>query len=43
MGRVAGELEKALSVSASPQQVELLQDGFDRLTRLWAAAKSGLF
>jgi hypothetical protein len=43
MGRVAGELEKALSVSSSPQQVELLQDGFDRLIRLWAAAKSGLF
>jgi len=43
MGRVAGELENALSVSASPQQVELLQDGFDRLIRLWAAAKSGLF
>jgi hypothetical protein len=43
MGRVAGELEKALSASASPQQVELLQDGFDRLTKLWAAARSGLF
>ena len=43
MGRVATELEAALRVSASPQQVELLQDGFDRLTRLWAAAKSGLF
>jgi hypothetical protein len=43
MGRLAGELETALGVSASPQQVELLQDGFDRLIRLWAAAKSGLF
>src|SRR3954462_7206863 len=43
MGRVAGELEAALKVSASPQQVEILQDGFDRLMRLWAAAKSGLF
>jgi hypothetical protein len=43
MGRVAGELETALAASASPQQVELLQDGFDRLMRLWAAAKSGLF
>jgi hypothetical protein len=43
MGRVAGELENALRVSSSPQQVELLQDGFDRLLRLWAAAKSGLF
>jgi hypothetical protein len=43
MGRVALELETALAASASPQQVELLQDGFDRLSRLWAAAKSGLF
>jgi hypothetical protein len=43
MGRLAVELEKALAVSPSPQQVELLQDGFDRLSRLWAAAKSGLF
>ena len=43
MGRLAVELEKALSVSPSPQQVELLQDGFDRLNRLWAAARSGLF
>ena len=43
MGRLAVELETALGVSPSPQQVELLQDGFDRLHRLWAAAKSGLF
>jgi hypothetical protein len=43
MGRLAVELETALAASASPQQVELLQDGFERLTRLWAAAKSGLF
>ena len=43
MGRLAVELETALAASASPQQVELLQDGFDRLSRLWAAAKSGLF
>ncbi|MFL5401237.1 MAG: hypothetical protein ACJ8BF_00275 [Gemmatimonadales bacterium] len=43
MGRLVVELETALAVSPSPQQVELLQDGFDRLNRLWAAAKSGLF
>jgi hypothetical protein len=43
MGRIAAELEAAAQVSASPQQVEVLQDGFERLTRLWAAAKSGLF
>jgi hypothetical protein len=43
MGQIAGELETALAVSPSPQQVDLLQDGLDRLYRLWAAAKSGLF
>jgi hypothetical protein len=43
MGRIVVELETAAAASPSPQQVELLQDGFDRLTRLWAAAKSGLF
>jgi hypothetical protein len=43
MGRIVAELETAVAASPSPQQVELLQDGFDRLTRLWAAAKSGLF
>lgn len=43
MGRIAIELETALAASPSPQQVELLQDGFERLNRLWAAAKSGLF
>lgn len=43
MGRIATELEAAAQASPSPQQVEMLQDGFERLTRLWAAAKSGLF
>ncbi len=43
MGRLVAELQTAAAASPSPQQVELLQDGFDRLTRLWAAAKSGLF
>lgn len=43
MGRIATELEAAIAATASPQQVELLQDGFERLNRLWAAAKSGLF
>jgi hypothetical protein len=33
----------AAQASPSPQQVAILQDGFERLTRLWAAAKSGLF
>lgn len=43
MSRLVLELETAIAASPSPQQVELLQDGFDRMTRLWAAAKSGLF
>ena len=43
MGRIAAEMEAAAEASPSPQQVEILQDGFERLTRLWAAAKSGLF
>jgi hypothetical protein len=43
MGRIVAELETAAAATPSPQQVELLQDGFDRLMRLWAAAKSGLF
>ena len=42
MQRIVGELEIALAASPSPQQVEILQDGFDRLTKLWSAAKSGL-
>jgi hypothetical protein len=42
MGVIAAELEVALAASPSPQQIEILQDGFDRLTKLWQAAKSGL-
>jgi hypothetical protein len=42
MGRIVAELETALGASPSPQQVEILQEGFDRLVQLWGAAKSGL-
>ena len=42
MGRICEELAIAAKASPSPQQVELLVDGFDRLTKLWQAAKSGL-
>jgi hypothetical protein len=42
MPRLAEELKIAAQATASPQQVELLVDGFDRLTKLWQAAKSGL-
>ncbi len=43
MGRIVDELEPAAQASPSPQQVEILQDGFDRLFKLWQSAKSGLF
>lgn len=42
MGKIVDELETAAAASPSPQQVEILQDGFDRLCKLWQAAKSGL-
>ena len=42
MGRIVDELTPAAKASPSPQQVDLLVDGFDRLTKLWQAAKSGL-
>ncbi|MGD2134783.1 MAG: hypothetical protein PVF27_01430 [Gemmatimonadales bacterium] len=42
MPQVCAELLEALEASPTPQQVDLLQSGFDRLYRLWSAAKSGL-
>ena len=42
MGRIVEELTAAAKASPSPQQVDLLVDGFDRLMKLWQAAKSGL-
>lgn len=42
MNRIVAEIETALAATASPQQVEILQDGFDRLYKLWQSAKSGL-
>ena len=42
MPRLAEELKIAAQATPSPQQVEVLVDGFDRLTKLWQAAKSGL-
>ena len=43
MTRLVDEMQTAAAASPSPQQVEILQDGFERLTRLWQAAKSGIF
>jgi len=42
MPRVCEELVTAAKASPSPQQVDLLVNGFDRLYHLWQAAKSGL-
>jgi hypothetical protein len=42
MPKVVEELKIAAQATPSPQQVELLVDGFDRLYKLWQAAKSGL-
>ncbi len=42
MPKIAEDLKTALKASPSPQQVDLLVNGFDRLLQLWEAAKSGL-
>ena len=42
MPRICEELKTAARASPSPQQVDLLVSGFDRLVSLWQAAKSGL-
>lgn len=43
MAKLVEDLQTAIAATPSPQQAEILQDGFDRLTRLWQSAKSGLF
>jgi len=42
MPRICAELKTAATASASPQQVDILVTGFERLIALWRAAKSGL-
>ena len=42
MPKICEELKTAAKASPSPQQVDLLVNGFDRLVSLWQAAKSGL-
>jgi hypothetical protein len=42
MPRICDELVPAAKATPSPQQVDLLVNGFDRLYQLWQAAKSGL-
>ncbi len=41
--RIASELQATLAEPASPQAADMLQVGFDRMVRLWQAARSGLF
>ena len=43
MPKVCEELKIAARATPSPQQVDLLVNGFDRLYHLWESAKSGLF
>ena len=42
MPRICEDLSTAAKATPSPQQVDLLVNGFDRLYQLWQAAKSGL-
>lgn len=42
MPRLVEELKVAAQATPSPQQVDVLVNGFDRLMKLWQAAKSGL-
>jgi len=42
MPRICEELKTAAKATPSPQQVDVLVTGFDRLVHLWQAAKSGL-
>ncbi len=42
MPRICDALKTAAKASPSPQQVDVLVNGFDRLVGLWQAAKSGL-
>ena len=42
MPRICEELKTAAKATPSPQQVDVLVSGFDRLVSLWQAAKSGL-
>lgn len=42
MPKLCEELLIALRATPSSQQVDLLQDGFDRLYKMWQAAKTGL-
>jgi len=42
MPKICDELRTAAKATPSPQQVDVLVSGFERLVQLWQAAKSGL-
>ncbi len=42
MPKICQEMLTAARAEPSPQSVDILQNGFERLYRLWSAAKSGL-
>ena len=42
MPHICQEMLTAARAEPSPQSVDILQNGFERLFRLWGAAKSGL-
>lgn len=42
MPKICAQLIRAMQATASPQQVDLLQDGFHRLFQMWQAAKTGM-
>ena len=42
MPKICSEMLTAARAEPSPQSVDILQNGFDRLYKLWGAAKSGL-
>ena len=42
MPRICEDLKAVAKASPSPQQVDVLVSGFDRLYNLWRLAKSGL-
>jgi hypothetical protein len=42
MPKLCDEMLVAARAQPTPQHADMLQDGFDRLYKLWSAAKSGL-
>ena len=41
--KLAGEMKELLSQPPSVMNSQMLQAGFDRMTRLWQSARSGMF